>query len=76
MSQMTLFELPEFCRQMRKHYSQSDRITWRRRNLALCVGRVAGVFELGLTARRDGIGDKTKPHFLKYHEVKKASEGS
>lgn len=41
-------------------------IVWRHRRLGLCAGRVVGVWPTGITARRDGVNDRTKPHYLPY----------
>lgn len=46
-----------------------DRIWWDHRELGRCVGVVCGVYPRGVTARRDGVTWRSKPHFLRFDLV-------
>ncbi len=53
----------------RPAFRVGDRVAWRHPRLGLCVGRVVGVWPAGITARRDGIDDRSKPHYLAFNQA-------
>jgi len=62
----TLFEIGDVCVEGRKRWRVGDRLKWPSAKLGVCVGRVVGVHETQLRARRDGVAEFSNSHHVSY----------